>query len=298
MRDNGVPPFSAEDTAELFPPRPRDSHKGTWGYIALIGGSLRYSGAIRLANLAACAMRAGAGVTRLCVPGSLCGAMVPHILESTLFPLSDREGAFLFREEEFREALNNTAAAAFGMGIGHTPETEKAVAFLIRSYPGTLILDADGLNALAALGAELLRERTGKTLLTPHLGEFSRLTGKSVPEIRKAPAETAAAFAAENRVTVLLKGPDTWVTDGDGILLVNRGCPGMGTAGSGDVLSGILAAVCGANPGARLIRAAAAGAWINGRAGEIAQARHGAVSMIASDTAAAVEQAIREVAKE
>lgn len=287
--------FSARDAAALFPPRAADAHKGTFGYIALIGGSLRYSGAIRLANLAACAMRAGAGVTRLCAPKSLCAAIVPQVLESTLFPLSDREGEFLFREEEFREALKGTRAAAFGMGIGHTGETEKAVRFLIQAYEGILILDADGLNALAAAGPEILQEAAGRILLTPHLGEFSRLSGLSIPEIRENPAAAAEAFARDKRVTVLLKGPVTTVTDGAETLQADRGCPGMATAGSGDVLSGILAAVAGANPAAPLTRIGAAGAWINGRAGELAQAVHGDVSMIASDTAAQVEQAIREI---
>ena len=113
--------FSARDAAALFPRRAADAHKGTFGYIALIGGSVRYCGAIRLANLAACAMRAGAGVTRLCAPKSLCPAIMPQILESTLFPLSEREGGLLFREEEFREALKGIRAAAFGMGAGRVP---------------------------------------------------------------------------------------------------------------------------------------------------------------------------------
>ena len=291
---SGTRAFERADAAAMFPPRARDSHKGTFGYIALIGGSLRYSGAIRLANMAACAMRAGAGVTRLCAPKGLSGAIMPMILESTLFPLSDREGDFLFREEEFREAVKGTRAAAFGMGIGHTAETERAVRFLAETYGGILILDADGLNALAAVGPELLREAAGRTLLTPHLGEFSRLSGKSVEAIREDPAGAAEAFAREYRTTVLLKGPETVVTDGKETLAVRRGCPGMATAGSGDVLSGILAAVCAANPGS-LPRAAAAGAWVNGRAGEIAQEKWGDVSMIASDTARAVAEAVRSL---
>ena len=286
--------YGAEDAAKLFPPRPKDAHKGTFGYIALIGGSLRYSGAIRLANMAACAMRAGAGVVRVAAPRELCRAMVPQILESTLAPLSERDGDFLFREDEFRAVTEKTRCSAFGMGIGHTEETEKAVRFLVREYAGTLILDADGLNALAAAGPEILKDAAGRVLLTPHLGEFSRLSGMDVREIQADPEKAAEAFAGRYGVTVLLKGPVTVVTDGEETLRVNRGCPGMATAGSGDVLSGILAAVCGANPGARLTQAAAAGAWVNGMAGEIAQAEHGAVSMIASDTARAVEEAVKQ----
>ena len=290
--------FGAADVRKLFPERARDAHKGSFGYIALIGGSIRYSGAIRLANMAACAMRAGAGVTRLCVPKSLCAAIVPQILESTLFPLSERDGSILFREDEFREAVRGTRAAAFGMGAGLTAETEAAVRWLVRTYEGTLILDADALNALAKAGPDLLLEAKGRTLLTPHLGEFSRLSGLEIDTIRQEPEAIAERFAKDHHTTVLLKGPVTTVTDGTETLRVDRGCPGMATAGSGDVLSGILAAIAGAHPEQPLAAVAAAGAWINGRAGEIAQQRHGDVSMIASDTAGAVEEAIRELRQE
>lgn len=290
--------FGAADVRKLFPERARDAHKGSFGYIALIGGSIRYSGAIRLANMAACAMRAGAGVTRLCAPKSLCAAIVPQILESTLFPLSERDGSILFREDEFREAVRGTRAAAFGMGAGLTAEMEAAVRWLLRTYEGTLILDADALNALAKAGPDLLLEAKGRTLLTPHLGEFSRLSGLEIDTIRQEPEAIAERFAKDHHTTVLLKGPVTTVTDGTETLRVDRGCPGMATAGSGDVLSGILAAIAGAHPEQPLAAVAAAGAWINGRAGEVAQQRHGDVSMIASDTAGAVEEAIRELRQE
>lgn len=302
--DIGIPPagrqiFLAEaaDAATMYPPRKHFSHKGDYGYLALIGGSLRYSGAIRLAGIANCAMRGGAGVVRICAPESLCRAMVPEVLESTLFPLSEENGTLRFREEEFREALRGTKAAAFGMGIGHTEETRKAVRFLLREYKGVLILDADGLNALADEGAGLLKGAGCRTLVTPHLGEFARLSGKTIQEIREDPVGAAEAFAAETGATVLLKGPATVVTDGTETWITDRGCPGMATAGSGDVLSGVLAAVCAANS-AHLVQAAAAGAWLNGRAGELAQEKHGDASMLASDTAAALEEALREIRRD
>ena len=286
--------MEAEDVAALFPPRKHFSHKGDYGYIALIGGSLRYSGAIRLAEMAGSAMRSGAGVVRVCTLRSLCPVLAPQVLESTLFPLSEAEGCLRFREEEFREALRGTKAAAFGMGVAHTPETEKAVDFLLGNYEGVLVLDADGLNALAAIGPERLRKARGRTVLTPHLGEFARLSGLTVREIQQDPVGAAEAFAGKMGTVVLLKGPATVVTDGRETLLTDRGCPGMATAGSGDVLSGVLTAVCAANPEKPLLSAAAA-AWVNGRAGEIAQERLGAVSMIASDTARAIREALESL---
>ena len=296
--DIGIPPLGhsmylteADDVAALFPPRKNFSHKGAYGYIALIGGSFRYSGAIRMAAMANAAMRAGAGVVRLCAPRSLCERMMPDILEATLFPLSEKDGDMTFRAEEFREAVRGTRTAAFGMGAGMTAETEKAVSFLLESYEGTLILDADGLNALAVLGTGRLKEAAGQVILTPHIGEFSRLTGKTADEIFGAPVSLAEEFAAEHGVTLLLKGPGTIITDGRETWIADRGTPGMATAGSGDVLSGILAATAALHPQAP-VRAAAGAAWINGRAGEMAAERTGEVSMTARNTIENIAEAI------
>ena len=236
-------------------------------------------------------MRAGAGVVRLCAPRSLCERMMPDILEATLFPLSEKDGDMTFRAEEFREAVRGTRTAAFGMGAGMTAETEKAVSFLLESYEGTLILDADGLNALAVLGTGRLKEAAGQVILTPHIGEFSRLTGKTADEIFGAPVSLAEEFAAEHGVTLLLKGPGTIITDGRETWIADRGTPGMATAGSGDVLSGILAATAALHPQAP-VRAAAGAAWINGRAGEMAAERTGEVSMTARNTIENIAEAI------
>ena len=296
--DIGIPPeghgirlTEETDVKALFPPRKHFSHKGVYGYIALIGGSLRYSGAIRLAAMANAAMRAGAGVVRVCAPRSLCEKMIPEILESTLFPLSETAGDMVFRETEFREALRGIRTAAFGMGAGLTPETEKAAEFLLADYEGTLILDADGLNALAAIGTDRLKNTAGQVILTPHIGEFSRLSGKTPEEILRDPVSLAEQFAAAYGVTLLLKGPGTIVTDGKTTRIIDRGSPGMATAGSGDVLSGILAAVAATHP-EDPVQAAAGAAWINGRAGEITAQRTGEVSMTAGKTVEAIAEAI------
>ena len=298
--DIGIPPkgrgmklMEAEDVYALFPPRKHFSHKGDYGTIALIGGSLRYSGAIRLAATANAGMRSGAGIVRLCAPRSLCEKLIPEVLEATLFPLDETDGNLLFREENFAEALRGTRSAAFGMGAGNTEETAKAAAYLLREYEGTLILDADGLNALAGMQCEGLAEAKGNVILTPHPGEFSRLSGKSMEKIRNNPIPLAEEFARKHRVTLLLKGPATIITDGTETILTDRGAPGMASGGSGDVLSGVLAAVAAVHPDIP-VKAAAAAAWINGRAGEIAQERMGDVSMTAGDTAAAIPEVFRE----
>ena len=285
-----------EDAAALFPKRKHFANKGTYGYLGLIGGSLRYSGAIRMAAAANAAMRAGAGVVKAAVPRSLAEPLMPLMLESTLFPLSEANQTIRFVPSEWEELIRGLRVIAVGMGLGNSEDTREGVAFLLRRYEGTLILDADGLNALAELlreEPEILRKSPARILLTPHPGEFSRLTGKPIPQVQAEGIQLAESFAGTHGITVLLKGPTTILSDGKETLLCDRGCPGMATAGSGDVLSGILAAVCAGNES--LIRAAAAGTWINGRAGELAQERMGDVSMTAGDTIAALPQILREL---
>ena len=288
--------MEAEDASAVFPPRVHFANKGTYGYLGLIGGSLRYSGAIRLAAAANAAMRAGAGVVKVAVPRFLCEPLIPLILESTLFPLSADGEGILFRETEWEDLCRGLRVIALGMGLGNCPAAEEGLDFLIRHYDGILIIDADGLNALSRMmktEPEILKRAKCRILLTPHPGEFSRLTGKSIPEIQADSLNLAEAFAREQGVTLLLKGPATLVTDGTETWITDRGSPGMATAGSGDVLSGILAAACAGK--ASLPRAAAAGAWLNGRAGEIAQARKGDVSMTAGDTVQAIPEAVLEL---
>ena len=297
--DIGIPPVGhalflteEEDVRKLLPPREHFSNKGTYGTVALIGGSLPYSGAIRLAAMANAAMRSGAGIARVAAPKSLCPVVAAAVLESTLCPMEDRDGALLFSEEGLVSAVRGTRVAAFGMGAGNTEETRKIVAWLLRHYDGILILDADGLNALTAIGPDCLRTAGCRVILTPHPGEFARLNACTVREVLGAPVAMAEDFAARYGATVLLKGSATLVTDGKTTRLADRGCPGMATAGSGDVLSGILAALCGWIPD-DLPATAAAAAWINGYAGELAQGKSSDISMTAGDTARALPEVFR-----
>ena len=136
-----------------------------------------------------------------------------------------------------------------------------------------------------------------RLLITPHAAEFASLADVTVSEVQNDPIGLAKDFAARNRMTVLLKGPATVVTDGQKVLLVDRGGPGMATAGSGDVLSGIIAGILASHP-EEITESAALGAWIAGRAGELAEAEKGAVSMIASDTVRHIPDAVLEITAE
>ncbi|MDO4939953.1 MAG: NAD(P)H-hydrate dehydratase [Lachnospiraceae bacterium] len=267
--------------------RAEDSHKGDYGYIALVGGSLEYSGAIRLASMANVAMRSGAGVTAIAAPGSICSLIVPQILESTLFPLADNNGEMVFAESDFDRLISRYDCIAVGMGMGNTDETGKAIRYLLENYEGILIIDADGLNALACMEDRVhrLKASEAKIILTPHPGEFGRLRVND---------ESAEEFAKETQTIVLLKGHTTTVTDGVKTYKITCGCAGMATAGSGDVLSGILSAICASHKN-ELLAATAVGVYINGVAGEIAQAESSDITMIASDTAKAVKEAVLKI---
>ena len=282
-----------------LPDRPKDSHKGDFGYVALIGGSIEYSGAIRLAAMANAAMRSGAGVASIAAPASICPLIAPQILEATLIPLSDKKGNLKFSEEDFSKICKRYDAIAFGMGVGLSDETVKAVEYLLKNYDRTLIVDADGLNAMSELSKDIIRQSKAKLILTPHLKEFSRLSGMSMDDIKADPEGAALKLADEIDAVVLLKGCTTYVTEPSTqsserrLFAVDRGCPGMATAGSGDVLSGTLSALC--VNAEDLTLATAAAAYINGIAGEIAQSKRSDITMTSADTAMCIAEAIESI---
>ena len=284
-----------KDFNEIFKARPNYSNKGSYGYIALIGGSSRYCGAIRLASLANAAMRSGAGVVQIALPASLIHDVTPQILESTIYPLSDKDGEVIFVEKEIQKLLKRVKCIAFGMGIGVTEETSKILYYILTNYEERLIIDADGLTILSQLIKEnptILTSTKSQVVLTPHLKEFSRLTGLSLDEIQENPMGQAIKYAQQHKVVLLLKGPTTIVTNGDETYLTDAGCAGMATAGSGDVLSGILATICAWSKDLTL--STIAGAYINGKAGEYAQAETNPISMLASDTINGITKAISQ----
>ena len=280
--------FVAEDTDFKYfvAPRKNFSHKGTYGYVGLCGGCENYSGALKLANLSLCALRAGCGVSTMIVTEKVAPIVERNALESTVCVLKDG-----YDEKGLIGATEKLSALAVGMGWGTDASHEKTLSYLIKNFKGNLLIDADGLNVLAKNVIEL-KERVGKTIVTPHLGEMSRLTGLSVSEIENDPVSACMNFAKEYGAIVLLKGPTSVVSDGEKTILVPRGCPGMATAGSGDVLSGILCGVLGRKD-VDAFEATVFGAYLNGLAGELAQEEIGDISMLSSDTAKKIPEAIK-----
>lgn len=287
--------LEGEDVRSFLGKRSNFSNKGTYGYISLLGGCLQYGGAMKLANLSATAMRSGAGVVRLCVPHDLVQSVAPYILESTVYPLSSENGSIKFFENEIQGAINGAKAIAIGMGLGQGGDNREIIEYLLKNASVPLIIDADGLNTLSKMDLSILRQSKCRVVLTPHLKEMERLTGVPLNEISENPVKRARDLAEATGAIVLLKGPATVITDGKTVYLTDKGCPGMATAGSGDVLSGIIAALCASH--SDTLMATAAAAYINGYAGEIAQQEFGEISMIASDTAKSVAKAINSIQK-
>lgn len=297
-QDPTVNLIEGEDIASLFAPRPHTSHKGSYGTTLLLGGSTEYSGAPKLSNLAAASlasMRSGCGIARLAVPDSLSLAVAPYLLESTLCPMPQVEGKMVFDRQAIDRAFSGIRSAAIGMGWGRSDEYADILTYVLRRSDIPIVIDADGLNTLARCDLKLLDFKPGApAILTPHPKEFERLSGIPMAQVLADPIGSARAFAEQYCCIVLLKGSGAVVTDGNKVLVTNRGCGGMATAGSGDVLSGILAALLAWSP-LDTLTTVAAGAYLAGIAGEIAEARVGAVSMIASDTVAALPEAIKRL---
>ncbi len=278
------------DIKRILGERNSHSHKGDFGYVGLVGGSPEYSGAVKLAGLSCCALRSGAGVVKLMVPRSIMHSVMPYVLESTIYPLPDKEGYIAYDEGELNSAFSSLKAVAFGMGVGQKGDNLEYLKLLL-SLPIKLIIDADGLNTLAK-NLDILENRKAELILTPHVGEFQRLTGISKEEILSSPLTYAMDFASRYKLTLLLKNDVSIITDGRRVALNTRGTVGMATAGSGDVLSGILLGLSGYLNSTFDI--ACAGAFINGLAGEMAvlEDDNNPFSMLAGDTANKVKKAI------
>ncbi len=276
-----------------LPPRRPDSNKGTYGRTLVVAGSRGMSGAAVLCGSAA--LRGGAGLVRVATLHEvwpLVAAGNPCYMTLSLCQDATRHVTSAACDEVL-EAAAQSDVVAVGPGLGRGPEITTLVGEIAGRISVPLILDADGLNAWASR-PELLDQRGGPVLITPHPGEFARLTGKSIAEIQAARTESAVAFARERKVIVLLKGHGTVVTDGTRVYVNTTGNPGMATAGSGDVLTGLLAALVG--QGLDLFAAGQLGAYIHGLAGDLAVTEFGEEGLIASDLVTYLPRALRSCA--
>lgn len=308
--------LTAEEVRGWLPARPANAHKGTFGRALIVAGSVNYTGAAALAALAA--VRSGAGLVTLGIPGPLHDAIVPLVPEATYVLLPSALGAVTADAVSvLEETLPHAGALLIGPGLGQAPETiafiqqlfearseRRQAGFTARLTPSNartnsplalppLIVDADGLNILSRLQDWAQRLPAG-TILTPHPGEMARLTGEDVTALQAERQETARRYAAAWGHVVLLKGAFTVVAAPDGrAVLLPFANPGLASAGTGDVLAGVIVALRAQGLGA--FEAAAAGAYLHGLAGELAREQFGVAGMAAGDVARALPEAFRRL---
>ncbi len=289
---NSIYEIESNDIKYLFKKRNSEVNKGDFGKAGLYGGSIEYSGAIKLSYLSLSSLRSGCGISRVLVKKEVLPLLGPNILEQTLCILPDYNENFY---DNLNDYIKDLDSLAFGMGLGKDKYLEKVLEFIVKNYSGSLIIDADGLNILSNMNLNILKNKNCNILLTPHLKEFSRLCHKDIERIKKAPLDLVKEFASTYKVTVLLKGNTTIISNGDITYLIKTGCSGMATAGSGDVLSGILSGLL-AYLDFNLLTIAS-GVLINGIAGCLAEKDNTDISMIASDTISKIGNAIKLIRK-
>jgi len=288
----GLQLSTAGDFSTLLAPRPRESNKGSYGHVLVIGGSLGKAGAAAMAGFAA--LRAGAGLSTVATPRSVLATVAAFHPEVMTEALEETNAGTIARAALDAPALaalvGRRAVLAVGPGISRHPETVAFVRGLLPKCDVPVVLDADALNAFEGATAEL-RGRGNPIVITPHPGEMARLAGTSIENIQANRLDVVRTFAREHGVIVVLKGHRTLVGAPDGNVWVNpTGNPGMATGGTGDVLTGMVAGCIAQRP-AGVIEATALAVYLHGLAGDAAAAELGEDSVVATDLIRMLPQA-------
>ena len=299
VHDIGIPPeigagftwdteaIDLELARQWLPRRKADGHKGDFGRDYILAGSVGFTGAPVLA--ARSCVRSGAGLVTVGTPQSAYPIVAGKCLEEMPYPLPEHDGKLsTAAREDILEKVRGCDAVLIGPGLGRGAESDALICDLTAELPQSLVLDADGINAVSE-HIDILHRRAGRvTVLTPHDGEFDRLGGDLTGQDR---LSAARAFAREHGCVLVLKGHRTIVAAPDGRTGINTtGNSGMAKGGSGDVLSGMILSLLG--QGMEPFRAACTAVWLHGRAGDLAAAELGEYSMTPSDLIAHLSGAI------
>ncbi|MBQ9679260.1 MAG: NAD(P)H-hydrate dehydratase [Ruminococcus sp.] len=266
---------------EHFPKRPSDAHKGTMGTLLSLTGSRGFSGAAVLSTQAA--LRSGVGLVYQVLPACIYPIFASSVYESVCIPVGGNEAGTLCMADMdmIRPVLGKTTAVLIGCGLGNNDDTAEVLSAILHTCRCPVIIDADGINALSQ-HIHILDDVTAPIILTPHVKEFSRLSGLAVEDILQAPAQCAADFAKQHAgMTLTLKGHRTYIAQGDEIYENIAGNSGMAKGGSGDVLAGIISSLTA--QGAKPFDAAVMGVHIHALAGDIAAAKLSRTAMLPSD---------------
>lgn len=271
----GLRVYGDADVSDLFPVRPRKSNKGDFGRACIVAGSEKYPGAAALAVGAA--LKSGCGYCMLVSDDGV------------------KQGLFAAYPQVIYGTAPDLGAdcIAVGMGCGASAELYEKIVSLLASYRGNLVIDADGLNALSGYGADALKNKSCKVLLTPHLREFARLSGLDEGSILADPVRAAKNFANEYGVAVLLKNWYSVLTDGDDCAINLRGNSSLARAGSGDMLSGFICGNCAR--GLDLMQSAACSQYVLGMSAEIASERLTEYCVCADDLMGEIHNALKRL---
>lgn len=280
-----------KDVLTLLPEREKRTNKGSYGRLYIIAGSKDMTGAVALCCKGA--FRAGAGLVYACTVQSGINVVQQLVPEAVVMPLSEFEGKVRYEcyEEDIEPKIGNASAIAVGPGLGMSDEVTEFVTKLITEADKPLIIDADGLNAIAKNPSILLKLKY-VPVITPHPGEMSRLTGMSISEILADTVTVARNFAMQYNSVVVLKDARSIIASPNGRVVINiTGNPSMATGGSGDVLTGVIASFIsqGLNP----FYAASVGAYIHGLSGDICMEELGSYGVMAWDIADNVAKAVK-----
>lgn len=289
---NSIELWDRSDYRACLPVPARDAHKGARGSVLLVAGSRLYAGSAVLA--AAGAMRMGAGYVFAAVPASIVPVMqaaLPHVIAVGLDETGEGTLASGSVERILRLA-SEVGAVVLGPGLTTHREAIEVVRRLVEMLPGPLVLDADGLNAFAEPGPAAIMARSGASVLTPHPGELARLLGVSIKDVQADRLASAQKLESVSTACVL-KGPGTIIASGGRVVVTRAGNPGMATAGSGDVLSGMIGTLLAQGLGP--LEAGALGAYLHARAGDLAAADLTEICLTAKDLPAYVPAAVKEL---
>ncbi|MBQ8860554.1 MAG: NAD(P)H-hydrate dehydratase [Ruminococcus sp.] len=282
--------LTAEYIKEKLPLRPEDANKGSMGTLLNISGSYSMAGACILSSLAA--LKSGVGLLKIALPQSIYPIVASSVFEAVYIPVKDSNDGTIDNNslDYLLENAKKSTALLLGCGLKLCAETIELVKDYVRACTTPMLIDADGINALS-MNIDVLKEVTADVVLTPHPKEMSRLSGLSVEYIQNNRVEVAESFAKKYGVTLVLKGKDTVITNGENTFLNPTGNSGMAKGGSGDVLSGIIASLM--SQGVSPIDSACVGVYIHGLAGDLAAQDLSKISMLPSDIVGHLPQAFK-----
>ncbi len=275
---------TAREIAPLFAPRAPRAHKGNFGHVLVVGGSVGKAGAAAMAGMSA--LRVGAGLATIATPKSVLPIVAGFAPEVMTEPLAETEvGSISMRALEygrFDAIASGKDVLAVGPGVSRNADTVQFVRAVVGAAKVPVVLDADGLNAFDGC-AEKLDGTTRPLVLTPHPGEMARLTGLSTGEVQRDRVGLARKFAAEHHCILVLKGRNTVIAEPGGNVWINTtGNPGMAKGGTGDVLTGMVAGILAQHTD-RVLESVIAGVYMHGLAGDVARNMVGEYAMLATD---------------